>query len=96
MNGDGSSTAQLILAVAALITAMAGATATILVAMRESHKATNRKVDAVDRKVDTFNELAVGELEAAKETRRILRMLAAGETINPREQRHIDAAPREE
>ena len=42
--------------------------------------------------VDTKNELSVGQLEEAQETRRILKKIAEGQDISTREQRHTDQA----
>ena len=83
-----SELAQVIVAVGALITAMAGATATILVALHQ----TSRKVDAVMDQVVTANEATIGQLAAAIETLRIEQKEAAGRELTAQEQRHLDAA----
>lgn len=83
-------------ALATLITAIAGATVTVLVAVRT----TNRKIDAVEAKVDgvqnevkTMNESTIGQLAASIETVRIETKEAAGKSLTTKEQRHLEADP---
>ena len=84
-----SELAQVIVAVGGLITAIAGATVTVLVALRQ----TNKKVDAVMGQVTTLNESTIGQLAAAIETARIEAKESAGRMLTDKEQRHIDADP---
>lgn len=84
-----SELAQVIVAVATLVTAIAGATATVLIALRE----TNKKVDAVLGQVVTLNESTIGQLAASIETVRITAKEATGQHLTDKEQRHVDADP---
>jgi len=83
-----SELAQVIIACATLVTAIAGATATLLVALRN----TNKKVEAVMAEVVTANEATIGQLAASIETVRIEAKEAAGKPLTAQEQRHIDAS----